>query len=120
MKNKTLLENFSELNDVVKSYLDARINLWKVLLLEKITKTGTYFFSIVVSIVVIASLLLLLTFAFSFWYGNMYGNIYVGFLLSAGFYAVIGIILFLLRRPIFANNVVRNIGKILFVKDDEE
>ena len=119
MKNNALEENLSSLNETIRNYLDARIKLLKLLLVEKITRTGTYFFSVVVGIVIIASLLLLLTFAFSFWYGYAYGSIYGGFLISAGFYIIVGILVFLLRRSIFSNNVVRNLSNILFSDDPE-
>jgi hypothetical protein len=65
-------------------------------------------------------MLLLLTFSFSFWYGNMYGTIYEGFLISSGIYAFLGILIYLLRRPIFSNNIIRNIGMILFLRDDDD
>lgn len=120
MKDNSLAENFTELRDILKKYLDARIKLWKILLLEKLTKAGTYILTILVFVVVLASLLLLLLFAFSFWYGNVYGNIYYGFLISAGFYVLVGVLLFLLRRPIFSNNIIRNLGKIFFSEDKEE
>lgn len=120
MKDNSLTENFSELRDILKKYLDARVKLWKVLLLEKLAKMGTSILTILVLIVILASLLLLLLFAFSFWYGNVYGSIYCGFLISAGIYVLIGVLLFLLRRPIFSNNVIRNLGKIFFSEDKDE
>ncbi len=119
MKNRSLAESFSELSGVIKSYVDARIRLWKISLLEKLAKTGTYFFSMIIGVVVIASILLLLVFAFSFWYGEVFGNTYEGFLISAGFYAVIGILVFLFRRTIFTNSIIGNIGKILFTEDED-
>ena len=120
MKNKSLVENFSELNAVVKNYVEARIELAKAQLLEKITRVGTYFMSLIVSVVVIASMLLLLTFSFSFWYGDLYGNVYEGFLIAAGFYAVTGIVIYLFRQSIFANHIVRNVGRIFFAHHKTE
>ncbi len=120
MKNKSLVENFSELRDLMKSYLDARIKLWKVLLLDKLTKAGTYFITLLTFIVVLACLLLLLLFAFSFWYGTVYGSIYKGFLISAALYAFLGVLLFLFRKQLFSNNIIKNLGKILFNKDEED
>ena len=120
MKNKTLVEDFSELKELTKRYLEARIRLWKVLLLEKITKAGTYLLTFLTIIVVLASLLLLLMFAFSFWYGNKYGSISEGFLISAALFAFLGIVLILFRKQIFSNNIIKNLGKIMFEKDEED
>ncbi len=118
MKNKTLQENFSELNDVIKRYINTRINLWKVQLLEKIAKTWTHLFVFILIIVSVLFIFLLLAFAFSFWYGSTYGNMSTGFLISAGLFALLSFIIYLLRKPLFANNVIRNIASVIF--DDEK
>ncbi len=120
MKDKTLTENVSELNHVIKRYIEARMDLWKINLLEKITKTGTYFYTSVLVILALSFVLLFATFAFSYWYGKEYGNIAGGFLISAGFYVVLGIIIYLLRRPIFSNNIIRNISAIIFSDDERK
>lgn len=120
MSKKPLDNQFSELGEIVMKYIDAQFNLIKALLLQKVSNIGTYFFTVVVSIIVAASMLLLLTLAFSFWYGSTYGEVYEGFLISAGIYAFLGIILYLLRKPIFSNNIIKNIGQILFTKEDDD
>lgn len=120
MKNKPITESLSELNVVIKSFIKAHADLLKVKLLEKVTKSGTYFLTVILGVVIAASILLLLTFAFSFWYGEVMGNIYEGFLISAGFILFLGVLLYLLRHQIFTNNIIRNIGNILFNEEDEE
>lgn len=114
MKDKTLTDNVSELNSIVRRYIDARIKLWKVDLLEKISTSGTYFFTTFMMLLLISFVLLFATFAFSYWYGNNYGNIAVGFLISAGFYIILGIILYIFRKPVFSNNIIRNMSGIIF------
>ena len=118
MKNKTLSENFSELNDVLKSYLAARLKLWKVLLLEKTTKAGTYVFSTLVVLISIFSCLLFLGFAFSFWYGSTRGSISTGFLISAGCSLLIMALAYLLRKRIFARSILKNSKDFLFNEDE--
>jgi hypothetical protein len=120
MENNSLKENLSELNTIIKSYIEAKIDLWKVLLLEKVTKIGTYFFTVIAVLVTFLFTLLFLTFAFSFWYGNAYGNITVGFLISAGFFLVLALLIYRLRKPLFSNNIIKNIGSIIFSDDEEK
>jgi energy-coupling factor transporter transmembrane protein EcfT len=120
MKDKTLTKNLSELNHVIKSYIDARIDLWKINLLDKIVKSGTYFFTSVMVMLALSFVLLFATFAFSYWYGNVYGNIATGFLISAGFYIILGIVFYFFRKPIFSNNIIRNIAEIIFSEDDRK
>ena len=118
MKNKTLSESFSELNDVLKSYLAARIKLWKVLMLEKATKAGTYTFTTLVVLISLFSCLLFLGFAFSFWYGETQGSISTGFLISAGFSLLVMFLIYLLRRRIFSRNIIRHSKDFLFDEND--
>jgi hypothetical protein len=120
MENNSLKENLSELNTIIKSYIEAKIDLWKVLLLEKVTKIGTYFFTVIAVLVTFLFTLLFLTFAFSFWYGNAYWNITVGFLISAGFFLVLALLIYRLRKPLFSNNIIKNIGSIIFSDDEEK
>lgn len=114
MENKTLQENLSELNEVVQSYLNARVNLVKVVLLEKIAKIGIYLFTSAFLMVAGLGILLLFSFAFSFWYGERYGSVAMGFLIATLFYTVMTFIIYAFRRQLFANNIIRNISKVFF------
>jgi hypothetical protein len=118
MENKSLSENLSILNDSVKKYLNARLELAKIKMMAKATRIGTYFFSTMVVLITLAFFFLFLAFAFSFWYAENFGNIYEGFLLSGGGFVVLGLIILLLRNQIFSNSIVRNIADILM--SDEE
>lgn len=118
MKNKTLSENFSELNDVLKSYVAARVKLWKLLLLERTTKAVTYLFTTLAVLISALSCLLLLSFAFSFWYGETLGSYTTGFLISAGFNLLLMILVYLLRKRIFSRNILKNTKDLLFNKED--
>lgn len=120
MENNSLKENLSELNTIIKSYIEAKIDLWKVLLLEKVTKIGTYFFTVISVLITFLFTLLFLTFAFSFWYGNTVGNITIGFLISAGFFLFLALVVYWLRKPLFSNNIIKNIGAIIFSDEEEE
>ncbi len=120
MKKNSLTDNFSELNDMIKSYLEARIDLWKVLLLEKITKIGTYFFTAISILVTFLFIMLFLAIAFSFWYGNTYGNISTGFLISAGFFVLVSLGIFVFRKPLFSNSIIKNIASIIFSDEENE
>ncbi|MFO7670163.1 MAG: hypothetical protein R6W31_10930 [Bacteroidales bacterium] len=117
MKNKTLSENFSELNDVLKSYLAARVKLWKVLLLEKTTKAGTFIFTTLAILFSAFLCLFFLGLAFSFWYGETHGNISTGFLISTGFGLLLMALIYLLRKRIFARNILKNNKDLLFWED---
>ena len=120
MAEKTLSENFSDLNEVVKNYINARLNFARISLLEKLTRIGTYFFSAIAIIIAIAFVLLFLTFAFAFWYNNSHGSIIDGFLISAAFYFAVGLLLFIFRRHIFTGNIIKSLANIIIHEDEEK
>jgi uncharacterized membrane protein YbhN (UPF0104 family) len=120
MTNKSLQENFTELNDVIKRYINTKINYWKVVLLEKIYKIWGHLFLFLLVIVSLLFVFLLLAFAFSYWYGNNIGTISTGFLIAAGGFVIIALLLYLLRKPLFSNKIIEKISTVLFDDDDNE
>ena len=118
MARDTLIESVGELGDSVKSYVNARVDLWKLSFLERFSKSSTFFLTAIVVILTIAMLLLMFAFAFSFWYAESYGNLTGGFLISGGGILVVGIIVILFRRLIFTNGILKKFSKFLF--EDEE
>mgnify|MGYP006279139207 CR=1 FL=1 len=114
MKKKTITENLEGLNESIVRYVNARIELLKLQLIENISKIGTFFLTSVFIFFSILLILILLAFAFSHWYANNYGTLSEGFLISVGFVVVIAIIVFLLRKPLFMNSIVRIVSKIIF------
>lgn len=120
MDNKSLSENFAELNEAIKGYIDARIRYLKVLLLEKTTRAGTFFFSSVVILVTLLAFLIFLGFAFSFWYAEKGGSLWIGFLITAGFDLLLTLVFYLFRKIIFARSIIRNIRELLFPEKEEE
>lgn len=120
MKDKSLIENMHELGDVIKNYVEARIDLWKLGIVEKIAKIGTYLISTIVISIIILIALVLLTLSFTSWYGETYGSPSEALLISAGFYIFLGIILFLFRKQLLTDRIVKNIAEILFADDEKD
>ncbi len=118
MKSRTLTENFSELKEIFHRYLKAKLNLWRITLLENITRIFTYFFTSLVVIITIAIVLLFLAFAFTHWYAQSYGDIVMGYLIAAGAYLFIGVIVFVFRKQIFSNILLRHLASIFFQEED--
>ncbi len=117
-KETSLQENFSELQEAINSYVNARLNYWKITLIEKVARAGTYLFSAMLLLAAATFIFLLLSLAFSFWFAEHHGSLVNGILISAGVYALIVFIIFLFRRKLFANSIVKNIADIIY--EDEE
>jgi hypothetical protein len=120
MNNRSLSESFSELNQAVRNYVDARIRYWKVLLLEKSTRAITFLFSSVVVLITLVTSLIFLGFAFSFWFEEKGGSLWLGFLITAGFHLFLTLIFFLFRKAIFSGSIIKNLRDLLFPDKEEK
>jgi len=119
MKDRSLQENFTELSETIKRYIDTKINYWKIVMVEKVYKIWANMFLFTLLVVSSLFLFLLLAFAFAFWYGQTQGDLATGFLLSAGAFLIVVFIVFLLRKPLFSNHFIRKISSVIFDDEDE-
>ena len=118
MAKTNLSENLSGITDVLKVYIGTKVDLLKLGLLQKITRAGVYLLTFVSVIVSVFALTLFLMFSFSFWYGSVTGNLAEGFLISAAFFLVILILIFLFKKSIFSRNLIKIFSQILFTDDE--
>ena len=61
-----------------------------------------------------------MSFAFVAWYGQTTGSFTEGFLIAGLFYFILGIIIFLARKKIFINPMIKKISKNIFKKTTSE
>lgn len=120
MADQSFKENVSEIVTIVRSYVNARIELWKLTLLEKTSLAGALFLSSVIIVIIIAFCLLFLSLAFTYWYAEKTGDFATGFLIAAGFYVIVGIIFILFRKYLITRTVIKSISSILFAEDESE
>lgn len=118
--SKNLTENIGELGGSAKNYVQVKIDLAKLTLLEKVTRFTSYLFSVIV-----VMLFLLLAFgfgaaAFAVWYGQTYNNYFEGVLIAGGGLILLALLFVLLRHKIITNPLIRNFSDILFDDDEEK
>jgi len=119
MEQGKISDNFSELTENVRRYINLRIDLVKLVLTEKLARMATVFLLINILFIVCMFLLLFLSFGFIYWYGEMVGPMWEGALIVAGMYLLIGIIILVFRVPFIMNPLIRQISKVLMEEKDE-
>lgn len=120
MKGKPLTESVAELKEAMGRYINARIGLVQVKLLDKFTKAGTFIITTVIIVIAVSFVLLLLALAFSYWYGERYGSISEGLIISAGFYIVLALLIYLFRKSLISNTIIRECAELFFEHKDKE
>ena len=117
MSKHSLPNNLAELEVLVKRYLSARVDLAKILVLERASRFTIYLFTTFFIMIIVLFVLLLLSLAFSFWYRDNYGSLAGGFLISSGVFSLISFVVYLMRRKIFSNHILKTYGAIFFDDD---
>lgn len=123
--DKSLFGQIEELVAQFKDYVDLRITDLKL----RMTIRWVKFFSKIVTLLVISFvvflILLFLSFAFAYWFGAETGNWPLGFILTAAFWAIIGLLVYLFRNQLILDQVARASTEELFdpekeAEDDED
>jgi hypothetical protein len=107
----TLIESlFSQ----TKDYIDNRLELYKLKMVDKTSGVASSIISVVVLFVVFFIFFVILNIGIALLIGDLVGKSYLGFLILAAFYAIVGLVLFFKRDKIFKTPVTRLIiGKFL-------
>ncbi|HKJ42620.1 MAG TPA: hypothetical protein VKA27_11040 [Sunxiuqinia sp.] len=116
--SKNLSDNFNELSEITKKYIQARIDLVKLSFLEKATHVTAYLIDSLVLILLIALIILFALAAFVAWYGQTYHDYLTGLLIAIGILVVITVLFLLFKKRIVTSAVLRGYSSMLF--DEEE
>jgi hypothetical protein len=119
MESPKISESIADLTDQVRNYVRLRIDLFKLTLTEKLATLTTTLLISIIFFIVFLFFTLFLSLAFIFWFKEYAGEAYIGALIVAGFYILVGIIVYLLRDRLFLNRVVAQISKILIEEEEE-
>ena len=120
MESKKLCDNFDELSENIKAYIKLKTDLLKVSLTEKLSLITSALLLSVIFFILFLLITLFISVAFIFWYRDHAGPLYVGALIVAGFYLIVGGIVFLVRNRLFVDPLVSKISQILLEEDEDE
>jgi uncharacterized membrane protein YqjE len=119
MDSGKISDNFSQLTENVKDYVNLRIDLAKLIITEKLAKLVSFFLISVIFFILGMFLLLFLSISFVFWFGSDIGPAWIGALIVTAFYVLGGILIYAKRHAFFINPLVTQITKILMEDKDE-
>jgi len=125
MDNYDLKELLSVLYKDLKKYLDLKFNYYKLSLIEKTIFLTSKLFSISLAFIIFPIILIFISLGAALYIGSLLGANYLGFFVISGVLLIFGLILFLLKKPIFIKPLIRTLIKILFkpqkpIKKDEK
>lgn len=109
MEPDSLSSQIKQLFDEIKVYVNLRISYFRVHIAEFLIR---FFSGLVLWMVIFLFLFFVLvfgSFAFAYWFGELTGKMSLGFLIIAGFYVLLAVLIFAFRRPL----IVRPFTKMI-------
>jgi hypothetical protein len=99
---------FRENKKLVKDYLDARLEIYKLKLIRIFSKSAGYFIWIIISLFLLFLFFIFLGLVTGFWLSELTGSYVKGFGLTTLIILVVIIVLALLRKVLFVNPIIRS------------
>jgi len=119
MESTKISDNFTQLTENIKDYVNLRIDLAKLIITEKLAKLVSFFLIAVIFFILAMFLLLFISLAFVYWFDAAIGSSWVGALIVTAVYVMGGILIYIKRHEFFINPLVTQITKILMEEKDE-
>ena len=124
MPQDSISDQIAHLFDEVKKYINLRIEYLKLNGAEYLIR---FFSGFVLWMAVFAFIFFVLvfgSFAFAYWFGDVTGKTWLGFVIVAGFYLLLAIVIYSLRsvlivRP-FSRMILKNLELDKFKDDNDE
>jgi hypothetical protein len=114
------LMNLKDIYRHITDYIDTRIELTKIQLIEKISLIGTKLITAIVLIFFFFFFLIFISVAAALVIGTALNGMFWGFLIVALFYLSLGIIFQVFNRKIVFNPILNQLVKIFFEEHEQE
>jgi len=112
MLKEDLKSNSSELFNDLKYYLNLRSTLLRYTIYEGFCKLLANAITFILSFAIILMVLIFCSLALSVWLKDVFGSYIPGFLIIAGFYLIIFILVIILKNKIILNPLLRKVNEI--------
>ena len=120
MESQRLSDNVNEISGNIKAYIRLRTELLKLTLTEKLSLIISSLLITIILFLIFMFISMFISLAFIFWFRDHVGPVYVGALIVAGFYLLVGLIVFLMRNTLFIDPLIAMISKTLLEEEDGE
>ncbi|MDF0714811.1 phage holin family protein [Muricauda sp. 334s03] len=100
MAFEEIKEQIDHVEDGVKSYVKISLDFYRLQSFRSMMKGITMATKVLLIAGVVSMALLFLSLSVAFWFGTMLDSTAQGFLIVGGFYVLVGIVLYLMRRKI--------------------
>jgi len=120
MENTRIADNISEVIDASRKYLEANLKLFKLSLLERLSKVVSLIISTTLVMMVGILFVLFLSLSAAVFIGDLLHSRALGLLIMAMFFFLIVIFLWVKRKTLVINPVIQSLNDIVFTDDETD
>ena len=114
MEKTRIADNISEVVDASKTYIEANLKLFKLSLLERLSKVVSLIISTTLVMLVGMLFVLFLSLSAAIFIGSLLNDMALGFLIMGLFFLVIVLFLWAKRKTLVLNPIIRTLNDIVF------
>jgi hypothetical protein len=114
MEQESLSDQIKNLYKEIKVYINLRISYLRLNMAEFLIRFFSGFVLWGVIFLFLFFVLVFGSFAFAFWFGELTGKMSLGFLIIAGLYVLLALLIYAFRRPL----IVRPFSKMIITQMD--
>jgi uncharacterized membrane protein len=118
MDTNKFQESLNETTKNVKKIVDLKLELYTLIVIERISKAFTNFLAILISTIFIIFFLIFLAFVFVAWYEVHFGSRVEGYLITAAFFVILAVVVYFSRNVLFLNPMIQGFTEAAFEKEE--
>lgn len=110
----------TDMADSIRKYIEIRLNLAKLDVLEKSAKILSLLLSAIFLFIIFMLFLFFISLTMAKWLGQLMNSDALGYLLIAVIYLIFGIIVLRYRRKLFLGSAIKHLSEIFFEDTEED
>lgn len=117
---KQFTQPIRDISEELRHYLNLRVNFLSLQLSRRFALFTSFVLTTIIFAALIGFVFIMLSFAFVFWYGTSVGSYHHGFLIMGLFYALVGLIVWFVRKQMFIDPLIRKMNEKLSSQIDDD
>jgi hypothetical protein len=103
----------------IREYINLKTELYSLILIERFSKMFTKFLVVIIFFFFLFFFLLFLSLGFIHWFHKITGSELIGYVITAVFYLLLGLLIYSLSKKMFLNPMLKGFTSVLFEEEDD-
>lgn len=113
--NKTLQSTIEN----IREYIDLKTELYSLIIIERVSKMLSKFLTVIIFVFFLFFFLLFISLGFINWFHEATGTTLWGYVITALFYLILGLIVYGMSKKLFLNPMLKGFTDVIFEEEDK-